>query len=108
MDSDTTNNSWNLTPEQARDILARTWARTTTYSFRINPSDRKVRLALDQVSEQLPLRLSRKISEIRFGPDGAPSPQFEVVFAGGKIVTFGNVDTFPTGADIARIAVECP
>jgi hypothetical protein len=65
-----------------------------SYTHSAKPTNRKVQLALDRV--------------IRFGPDGSDDPHFEVIFKSGKVVTFEDVDHFPTDADIARIAVECP
>jgi hypothetical protein len=79
-----------------------------TYSQQAKPTTRKVQLALDRAIVQLPMRLTYKVETIRFGPDGSDDPQFEVVFKGGKVITFDNLDTFPTDADIGRIAVECP
>lgn len=68
----------------------------------------KIKLAVDRCVEQIPFRLAHKIQEIRFGPEGVLYPTFEVVYMGGKVIEFENVDTFPTDADIARIALECP
>lgn len=71
-------------------------------------ANRKVKLAVEQCVRELPFRLTHKIQEIRFGPDGVIDPRFEVVYMGGKVIEFENVDSFPTDADIARIALECP
>jgi hypothetical protein len=79
-----------------------------SYTHSAKPTNRKVQLALDRAIEQLPIRLANKIHVIRFGPDGSDDPHFEVIFKSGKVVTFEDVDHFPTDADIARIAVECP
>lgn len=68
----------------------------------------KIRLAVDRCVAQIPFRLAHRIQEIRFGPDGVIDPHFEVVYMGGKVIEFENVDTFPTDADIARIALDCP
>lgn len=68
----------------------------------------KIKLAVDRCVEQIPFRLCHKIQEIRFGPGSVVYPTFEVVYMGGKVVEFENVDSFPTDADIARIALECP
>src|SRR4051812_29777578 len=65
----------------------------------------KTQLAVDRCVEQIPYRLCHKIQEIRFGPDGVLYPTFEVVYMGGKVIEFENVDSFPTDADIARIAL---
>lgn len=78
------------------------------YSRSYRPFAYKADAAIERVCEQLPFRLAHKIAEIRFGPDGVVDPMFEVVFMGGKVIQFDNLDTFPTEADIARIAVECP
>lgn len=74
----------------------------------VRPQELKVLSALHHASVMLPMRLASRIAEIRFGPEGAVSPCFEVVFTSGRVSRFDNLDTFPTEEDIARIAVECP
>jgi hypothetical protein len=74
----------------------------------VTPIAVKIESALNRVCTMLPFCLVNKLVEVRFGPTGALDPTFEVVFKGGKIVAFDNLDTFPTDADIACIALECP
>jgi hypothetical protein len=98
-------------PETFRKIMEQRWQTFSpppSYSQSVKPTNRKFQLALDRAIEQLPIRLANKIHVIRFGPDGSDDPHFEVIFKSGKVVTFEDVDHFPTDADIARIAVECP
>lgn len=78
------------------------------YSAKIRPRARKVQMALDRVADALPMRVAHKIVEVRYGPDGATDPRFEVMFMGGRVLTFDNVDDFPTDANIAQICLECP
>ena len=67
------------------------------------------RTAIDRLISELPLRLLTKVKVVRCGPEGAKVLHFEVVFfQADKTITFDNVDTFPTDADIARICVEAP
>lgn len=79
-----------------------------TYHASARPLETKVNAALADVCRQLPVRLASRIKEIRFGPQGVIDPMFEVEFMGGKVISFDNVDEFPTAADVARIALECP
>lgn len=79
-----------------------------TYAHQVKPLAARVQGAIDKVCGQLPIRLCSRISSIRFGPDGVIDPTFEVEYMGGKVIQFENVDEFPTEADIARIALECP
>lgn len=73
----------------------------------VRPLQLKIQTAIGRLCDQLPMRLARKIVEVRFGPEGVTDPRFEVVFLGGRVLVFDNVDEFPTDADIARIALEC-
>jgi hypothetical protein len=82
--------------------------RHLAYKYKAHPYETRIRAAMQRACEQLPLRLAHKISEIRFGPDGVTNPRFEVVYMGGKVIEFDDVDNFPSDADIARIALECP
>lgn len=79
-----------------------------SYRASIKPADFKIKAAIERVCAELPFRFTFKISEIRFGPEGVTDPGFEVVYMGGKAITFHNIDEFPTDADIGRILLECP
>lgn len=59
--------------------------------------------------ELMPMSLAVRLTDIQFyrSRDGAPA-RFVVRFTDGRNLEFGNVDTFPADADIARIALESP
>jgi hypothetical protein len=87
--------------------ISRTRSRTASIAI-VRPLLVKVNKAIDNFCNELPMKLAAKIVAVEFGPDGVMDPSYRVSFIGGKVINFYNVDDFPTDADIARIAVECP
>jgi hypothetical protein len=56
---------------------------------------------------KLPWRIARHIQSLAFWYD-EPQLRFVLVFDNGHKLEFTDVDRFPTDADIAQIALECP
>lgn len=83
------------------------WVSHRSY-YAKNPVNIKVERAIETCSLLLPMRLATRISMIRFGPQGVIDPMFEVVFMGGHVITFPDIERFPSDDDLARIAIECP
>jgi hypothetical protein len=81
---------------------------STAHMVQRHPALAKLEWAIDNAIRQLPFALARKVQVVRSSGDPRREPWFEVVFIDGRILTFDNLDTFPTDADIARIALEAP
>jgi hypothetical protein len=81
--------------------------------FGMQPIESKARDAITTVVSKLPMKLAASIASINFEQtehvNGQPTGQhYNVIFVGGKVVKFDNVDTFPLEEDVARIALEAP
>lgn len=68
---------------------------------------------ISQTLTQLPMRLAGKISSINFveklDRNQKPTAQvFVVTYINNRTLEFDDIDAFPSEADIARIALECP
>jgi hypothetical protein len=76
-------------------------------SITINFTEAKIKLQADEAMRKLPWRIARHIQSLAFWHD-EPQLRFEIVFDNGHKLEFTDVDRFPSDADIAQIALECP
>lgn len=70
--------------------------------------------AIRALTSQLPMRILGAIEQVKLlaTVDSVENMQgnfrYVVEFKGGRKLEFANADTFPTEADVARVALECP
>lgn len=79
----------------------------------IDPLTTKAAAKIARALEQIPMRMAAKILRIAFVVKYAAGTHdqtqvFVVTYANNATLEFGDIDMFPTDADIARIALECP
>ena len=79
----------------------------------VNPQSTIAANKIAGALSQLPMRLAGKITSITFveklDHNHKPTAQvFAVTYTNNHVLEFGDVDAFPSEADIARIALECP
>ena len=73
----------------------------------VKPVTLKAEKALVRMTEALPFSVVARITRVGFQHIDRHL-FFTVVFESGQSITFDNVDTFPTEADIGRIVLSCP
>lgn len=79
----------------------------------VAPQATKAATKISQALEQLPMRLAGQILSINFVEKldanfKVTGRVFMVTYTNNRTLEFGDVDSFPSEADIARIALECP
>lgn len=73
--------------------------------FTVDPVHVMMQRKLLELSVRLPVRLTTQIKRIALIEEPL---RIEVVYANGYTLVIHDVDAFPSEADIARIALECP
>lgn len=79
----------------------------------VNPQSTIAANKISHTLTQLPMRLAGKISSITFveklDHNHKPTAQaFVITYTNNRTLEFDDIDAFPSEADIARIALECP